>query len=84
MQTEAPKKAGSSTSWKVDVLTAIRLLNRIEFSNKDLYELVPRLHKLHPGNRNIEAKIRQQLQVLRDSGKLVHVRSGRWRIPWDI
>ncbi|PYJ57817.1 MAG: hypothetical protein DME22_24330 [Verrucomicrobia bacterium] len=27
------------------------------------------------------AKIRQQLQVLRDAGLLIHVESGRWRLP---
>jgi type II restriction enzyme len=69
--------------WKADVLTAIRVLNKIEFTNQELYELVPRLRKSHPKNLNIEAKIRQQLQYLRDSGQLVHVRKGLWRIPWS-
>jgi hypothetical protein len=78
------KKSELGATWKADILTAIRLLNRIEFSNKDLYELVPRLRKLHPGNSHIQQKIRQQLQVLRDSGKLIHISSGRWRIPWDV
>ena len=73
-----------SEGWKSDVLTAIRVLNKIEFSNKDLYELVPRLRKSHPKNSNIQAKIRQQLQFLRDSGRLIHVKSGRWRLPWDV
>jgi len=83
VQTRAIKKSERASIWKTDVLTAIRLLNRIEFSNDDLYELVPRLRRLHPGNLHIEQKIRQQLQVLRDSGKLIHVSPGRWRIPWD-
>jgi hypothetical protein len=83
VQTKAPKKAVSSEGWKADILTAIRLLNRIEFSNEDLYELVPRLRKLHPSNSHIKPKIRQQLQALRDSGKLIHIKPGRWRIPWD-
>ncbi len=63
---------------------AIKLLNKIEFSNNDLYALVPRLRKIHPKNHNVQAKIRQQLQKLRDSGKLIHVSSGHWRIPWDV
>jgi len=83
VQTKGPK-SDPSGDWKSDILTAILLLNKIEFSNQDLYQLVPRLRKLHPGNRHIEQKIRQQLQVLRDSGKLVHVRPGLWRLPWDV
>jgi len=52
-----------------------------EFTNDDAYTLTTRLEKLHPGNRHIRDKIRQQLQVLRDAGLLLHVQPGRWRIP---
>jgi hypothetical protein len=31
------------------------------------------LGKLHPDNRHVKEKIRQQLQVLRDTGLLLHV-----------
>jgi type II restriction enzyme len=31
------------------------------------------LERLHPDNRNIKPKIRQQLQALRDLGFLLHV-----------
>jgi hypothetical protein len=39
------------------------------------------LEKLHPDNRHIRDKIRQQLQVLRDVKLLIHVGSGLWRLP---
>jgi type II restriction enzyme len=39
------------------------------------------LEQLHPDNRHVRDKIRQQLQVLRDAGLLIHVESGRWRLP---
>jgi len=64
--------------WTLDVLTAVRSLNKTEFTNEDVYELVPHFEKLHPGNRHIKDKIRQQLQVLRDLGFLVHIGKGTW------
>jgi len=33
-------------------------------------------------NRDVKGKIRQQLQVLRDAGLLLHVERGIWRLPW--
>jgi type II restriction enzyme len=48
------------------------------------------LEKLHPdppssdfgatSNRHVRDKIRQQLQVLRDTGFLEHLGSGEWRV----
>jgi len=39
------------------------------------------LEKLHPDNRHVRDKIRQQLQVLCDLGFLQHVERGVWRLP---
>jgi type II restriction enzyme len=65
--------------WTLEVLAAVRSLNKPEFSNQDLYALAPQFEKLHPGNRHIRDKIRQQLQNLRDAGLLEHPAPGRWR-----
>jgi type II restriction enzyme len=62
----------------LDVLTAVRSLNKTEFTNDDVYGLAPQLGKLHPGNRHMRDKIRQQLQNLRDLGLVQHVARGRW------
>jgi type II restriction enzyme len=51
----------------------------LEFSNEDVYEFERELSWLHQENRNIRAKIRQQLQVLRNRGLLEHVGRNRWR-----
>jgi type II restriction enzyme len=67
--------------WTLDVLNAIRSLGKVEFSNDDAYSLVAHLEKLHPDNRHVRDKIRQQLQVLRDLGFLLHVERGCWRLP---
>jgi type II restriction enzyme len=66
--------------WTLDVLNIVRGLRKAEFTNEEVYAFDRELEKLHPGNRHIRDKIRQQLQVLRDAGLLIHVESGRWRI----
>jgi type II restriction enzyme len=52
-----------------------------EFTNEDVYAFAGELEKLHPDNRHIRDKIRQQLQVLRGAKLLIHVGSGVWRLP---
>jgi type II restriction enzyme len=52
-----------------------------EFTNEDVYAFADELEQLHPDNRHVRDKIRQQLQVLRDAKLLIHVGSGLWRLP---
>jgi hypothetical protein len=66
--------------WTFDVLIAVRSLNKLEFTNEDAYTLGSHLKKLHPRNRHVQDKIRQQLQSLRDLGFLFHIREGVWRL----
>ena len=67
--------------WTLDVLNIVRRLGQAEFKNEDVYAFDRELEKLHPDNRHIRDKIRQQLQVLRDAGLLLHLGSGVWRLP---
>jgi type II restriction enzyme len=67
--------------WTLDVLNAIRRLGKTEFTTADTYAFARELEKLHPDNRHVKDKIRQQLQVLRDAGLLLHVERGIWRLP---
>jgi len=67
--------------WTLDVLNAIRRLGKTEFTTTDAYIFERELEQLHPDNRNIKAKIRQQLQELRDRNLLLHVDRNRWRLP---
>jgi type II restriction enzyme len=67
--------------WTLDVLNAVRSLGKVEFTNGDAYTLAERLEQLHPDNRHVRDKIRQQLQVLRDAKLLIHASSGLWRLP---
>jgi len=50
------------------------------FTTADAYAFTHELEKLHPGNRHVKDKIRQQLQVLHDLGFLTHVSHGEWRL----
>jgi type II restriction enzyme len=60
----------SLRGWTLDVLRAVRELGKPEFTLQEMYEFEPQLKALHPNNRNVRPKIRQQLQVLRDLGLL--------------
>ena len=66
--------------WTLDVLNAIHSLKKKEFSLTDAYSLEPELFKLHPANRHVRPKIRQQLQVLRDLGLLHFLGNGCYRL----
>jgi type II restriction enzyme len=69
-----------SRGWTSDVLTCVRKLEKREFSLKEMYDFEEELRELHPMNRHIRPKIRQQLQVLRDKRVLRFVRRGEYRI----
>lgn len=64
--------------WTLDVLNGIRFLHKKEFSLADAYTLERELQKLHPANRNVQPKIRQQLQELRDMGILRFLDQGHY------
>lgn len=65
--------------WVLDVLNAVRDLNQSEFSLADVYEAEDRLAALHPANKHVRAKIRQQLQALRDVNLIEFLGHGRYR-----
>jgi type II restriction enzyme len=66
--------------WTLDVLNVVRSLGKIEFSLADVYASDDNLAKLHPANRYVRDKIRQQLQVLRDLGILKFLGRGEYRL----
>ena len=64
--------------WLVDVLRVVQGLP-VEFSLADVYARSAELAALHPENRHVKAKVRQQLQVLRDNEQLIFLGRGRYR-----
>jgi type II restriction enzyme len=69
--------------WTLDVLNAVRSLvasvDREEFTLAEVYALEGRLRRLHPQNRFVRPKIRQQLQRLKDLGFVEFLGAGRYR-----
>jgi type II restriction enzyme len=68
------------SGWTSDVLAVVRSLNKADFLLSDVYDHEKELAKLHPNNDHVRAKIRQQLQILRDLGLLEFLGDGRYRI----
>lgn len=64
--------------WTVEVLGMLRRLGKTEFRLKDVYHFEPELRMAHPRNQNIQAKVRQQMQVLRDLGIVQFVGRGSY------
>ena len=52
--------------WITDVLNCIEKINKQSFTLTDIYSFEKELAELHPDNKHIKDKIRQQLQILRD------------------
>lgn len=69
----------SARGWLMDVLTCVNQIPSDIFSLSDIYRFVPMLSLKHPQNNNIEAKIRQQLQFLRDKGYIEFLGKGVYR-----
>jgi type II restriction enzyme len=68
----------SVRGWTLDTLKVIRRLNKPRFTLDEVYEFEDELKALHPSNRHVRPKIRQQLQVLRDLGLLKFIRAGEY------
>jgi len=62
------------------VLNVVRALGKQEFLLPEVYAHADQLQRLHPQNRNVLAKIRQQLQRLRDMGFVEFLGGGRYRL----
>ena len=66
--------------WTADVLKAVRELGKRDFTLSEIYSFEEHLQKLHPENKFIRPKIRQQLQMLRDKGILAFHGKGRYSL----
>jgi len=72
--------------WTLDVLRAVRSVGAKRFDLADVYAHEAELQALHPGNSHVRAKVRQQLQRLRDLGFLAFLGNRkyelrRWYMP---
>ena len=74
------EKEMSARGWLVDVMRCVEKIEKREFTLDDMYGFEKELGVLHPNNKHIKDKIRQQLQILRDKGYLDFVSRGRYRL----
>lgn len=74
------EKEFSSRGWLLDILRCVEKLNKKNFTLDDMYAFQEYLTKLHPRNKHIKEKTRQQLQILRDEDYLEFLGNGQYRI----
>lgn len=69
----------NARGWLMDVLNCVNSVPSEEFFLSDVYLFEKILSAKHPKNNNIQAKIRQQLQFLRDKGFIEFLGHGKYR-----
>lgn len=74
------EKEVSAKGWLLDIMRSIEKLGKREFTLDDIYMFEAELGELHPENKHIKDKIRQQLQILRDKDYLDFVSRGYYRL----
>ncbi len=70
----------SARGWLIEVMNCVDRMGADSFILDDVYRFEAHLKNLYPNNNNVRPKIRQQLQVLRDSGYLEFLGGGRYRL----
>ncbi len=68
-----------SRGWLIDVLNCVNKISTSDFSLQDVYAFTEQLQEKHINNHNIEAKIRQQLQILKDKGFIEFTTRGHYK-----
>lgn len=68
-----------SRGWLMEILNCINLIPTVDFNLTDMYDFEDCLHKKFLNNNNIRAKIRQQLQILRDRKIIEFITRGKYR-----
>jgi len=74
------EKEISAKGWLLDTMKCVDKVGKKEFTLNDMYSFENDLNKLHPENKHIKDKIRQQLQVLRDKGYLEFTSRGNYQL----
>lgn len=67
-------------NWLLDIMKCIEYIGKNSFSLDEMYRFVDVLKLKHPNNNNIQAKIRQQLQILRDYKYIEFIRRGEYKL----
>lgn len=73
------KNANADKGWLGTVLNCVNRIPGEFFTLDDMYAFEPELKSEYPNNRNIKAKIRQQLQFLRNKGVIEFLGNGSYK-----
>lgn len=68
-----------SKGWILEIMKCIDKLDLNEFTLNCLYDYEDELKNIYPNNNNIDAKIRQELQILRDMNYVESLGNGIYR-----
>ena len=68
----------TARGWTLDVLNVVSGFGKRAFTLSEVYEYETHFSLLHPQNKRVREKIRQQLQVLRDLGLLHFLSPGNY------
>jgi len=71
---------GGVRGWALNVLRIVHKIGRAEFDLAQVYQFEPELSKLYPANQNVQPKIRQQLQRLRNLGLIEFLGHGKYAL----
>jgi phosphatidylserine/phosphatidylglycerophosphate/cardiolipin synthase-like enzyme len=71
------------SGWVRDVFLILNEFDDDIFDLNQAYKFEKALEQLHPRNKNIKPKIRQQLQYLRNHGLLEFLGNGRYKKLWS-
>ena len=74
------EKEISAKGWLLDIMRCVEKIGRHEFTLSDVYAFEHELSMLHPDNKHIKDKVRQQLQILRDRGYLEFTGRGNYQL----
>ena len=69
----------NSRTWLMEIIECVDKITHEIFTVKDMYTFAPELEKKRQTNHNVEAKIRQQLQILVSKGFLERVERGVYK-----
>ncbi len=73
----------SLTGWKLAVFNCLISINKQEFTINEVYRYENQLKTMYSKNQNIKAKIRQQIQFLRDLGLIEFLTNGNYKKLWN-
>lgn len=70
----------AAKGWLLDIMRCVERIGKSDFTLDEVYVFESELATMHPENKHIKDKIRQQLQILRDKGYLEFTVRGQYHL----